>query len=358
MDTDFRKECENSNIKFSIIVPVYNVEKFLRESLDSIVAQTLKDFEVICVNDGSTDNSLEILKEYANNDSRIKVISQENQGQGVARNNAIDIAQGKYLLFVDPDDWIETNALEQIWNKAEATDANIVQFNYEIYNDLTKKRKQRIIHKLAQKKYAYNLKKKGFFNWHIFKKGMFRDFCLAIWNRAYRTDFIKMNDIKFAPNKHGEDHIFTIKSLILSERVFYLNKILYHYRNRANSSVNIASVNNFSAFENIKILKEFLQNENLLISLQNEFEEYKLENLACHYRCIPNNDMQNYLNLCQDILSKQEYLKFLDIVNNVKLSQKEKIFSLKNNKIGGQKFKVLTILGLSINLNKPKMRGV
>ena len=109
MGSDFRKKYENLNIKFSIIIPVYNVEKFLRESLDSIVAQTFKDFEVICVNDGSTDNSLEILKEYANNDSRIKVISQENQGQGVARNNAIDIAQGKYLLFVDPDDFIESN---------------------------------------------------------------------------------------------------------------------------------------------------------------------------------------------------------------------------------------------------------
>ena len=142
---------KDSSIKFSIIVPVYNVEKFLRESLDSIISQTLKDFEVICVNDGSTDNSLDILEEYAKNDSRFKIISQENQGQGIARNKAIDIAQGKYLLFVDPDDWIETNALEQIWNKAEATDANIVQFNYEIYNDLTQKRKQRIIHKLAQK---------------------------------------------------------------------------------------------------------------------------------------------------------------------------------------------------------------
>lgn len=130
MDTDFRKECENSNIKFSIIVPVYNVEKFLRESLDSIVAQTLKDFEVICVNDGSTDNSLEILKEYANNDSRIKVISQENQGQGVARNNAIDIAQGKYLLFVDPDDFIESNTLEVLYNKFHETDVDIIQFDY------------------------------------------------------------------------------------------------------------------------------------------------------------------------------------------------------------------------------------
>lgn len=188
---------KDSSIKFSIIVPVYNVEKFLRESLDSIISQTLKDFEVICVNDGSTDNSLEILKEYANNDSRIKVISQENQGQGVARNNAIDIAQGKYLLFVDPDDFIESNTLEVLYNKFHETDVDIIQFDYVIYNDLTKKRKQRIIHKLAQKKYAYNLKKKGFFNWHIFKKGMFRDFGLAIWNRAYRTDFIKMNDVLY-----------------------------------------------------------------------------------------------------------------------------------------------------------------
>lgn len=354
----FRNAYDNSLIKFSIIVPVYNVERFLQECLDSIVAQTLKDFEVICINDGSADNSLTILNEYATKDSRFKVISQTNQGQGIARNEAIKLAQGKYLLFVDPDDWIEPNTLEQVWKRAESTEANVVQFNYETYNDLTKKRKERITHKLAQNKYRYNLKKLGFFNWHTFKKGMFRELGLAIWNRAYRTDFIKMNNIEFAPNKHGEDHIFTIKSLILAKKIYYLNKTLYHYRNRANSSVNIASANNFSAFENIKLLQKFLQKENLLDSLQNEFEEYKLENLAHHYCCIPNNEMQNYLNLCKKMLSKQEYQKFLYIVNNVKLSQTEKFFSLKNNKIGGQKYKVLTILGLSINLNKPKMRGV
>ena len=117
---------EDSVIKFSIIVPVYNVELFLRECLDSIENQTFKGFEVICINDGSTDGSLSILQEYAAKDSRFKVISQENQGQGVARNNGIDIAQGEYLLFIDPDDFIEPNMLEIIYKKFQQTDAEIV----------------------------------------------------------------------------------------------------------------------------------------------------------------------------------------------------------------------------------------
>ena len=97
--------------KFSIIIPVYNVEKYLVECLESIVNQSFKDFEVICVNDGSTDNSLEILQKYAENDERFKVLNQENQGQGIARNNALNIANGEYILFVDPDDFIELNML-------------------------------------------------------------------------------------------------------------------------------------------------------------------------------------------------------------------------------------------------------
>ena len=89
--------------KFSIIVPVYNVEKYLKECLDSIVNQTFGDFEIICINDESTDSSLDILKEYSEHDSRFVVISQKNQGQGVARNKGINLAKGEYVLFVDPD---------------------------------------------------------------------------------------------------------------------------------------------------------------------------------------------------------------------------------------------------------------
>ncbi len=95
-----------SNIKVSVIVPVFNVEAYLNESLDSILNQTLNDIEIICINDGSTDNSLNILETYAKKDKRIKIISKENEGQGVARNVGLDDAQGEYISFVDSDDFI------------------------------------------------------------------------------------------------------------------------------------------------------------------------------------------------------------------------------------------------------------
>ena len=95
--------------KVSIILPVYNVEKYLSQCLDSIVNQTLKDFECICINDGSPDNSLAILKEYASKDSRIKIINQENKGQSSARNVGMNFSKGKYIAFIDSDDWISTD---------------------------------------------------------------------------------------------------------------------------------------------------------------------------------------------------------------------------------------------------------
>lgn len=98
--------------KVSIIVPVYNVEKYLKRCLDSLVNQTLKDIEIICVNDGSTDGSLAILDEYVRNDDRIVVINQENSGQSVARNRGIDVAKGEYIGFVDSDDWVSEDYLK------------------------------------------------------------------------------------------------------------------------------------------------------------------------------------------------------------------------------------------------------
>ena len=157
MGNTFRKEYNKSeyyikesfkNPKLSVIIPVYNVEKYLRECLDSLVCQTLKEFEIICVNDASTDNSLEILERYARNDARFIIISQENQGPGVARNNAIDIAKGEYIVFVDPDDWIETNALEKIYNHFKKTNADVVQFNYKECSKKLELNRKTLIEKL------------------------------------------------------------------------------------------------------------------------------------------------------------------------------------------------------------------
>ena len=112
--------------KVSIIVPVYNVEKYLRKCLDSLINQTLKDIEIICINDGSTDKSLEILEEYKNRDSRIILLNQENSGQSIARNNGIKKATGEYIGFVDPDDWVENNMIKCLIDEIKSEKVDLV----------------------------------------------------------------------------------------------------------------------------------------------------------------------------------------------------------------------------------------
>ena len=111
--------------KISIVVPVYNVEQYLKEALDSLVNQTMKDLEFVCVDDGSTDKSLEILKQYAEKDPRFVIISQQNQGAGIARNNGLKAVSGKYVTYLDPDDWFELNAMEVLYQKLQEVQSNL-----------------------------------------------------------------------------------------------------------------------------------------------------------------------------------------------------------------------------------------
>ena len=121
-------------MKISIVVPVYNVEKYLSKCLESLISQTLADIEIICINDGSTDKSLEILENYASKDNRVKIINQENQGVSTARNNGLACANGEYVTFVDSDDWLESNSCEELYNKAIQTNSDIVLFShYDVF---------------------------------------------------------------------------------------------------------------------------------------------------------------------------------------------------------------------------------
>ena len=111
--------------KISVIIPVYNVERFLKKCLESVINQTLSDLEIICINDGSTDKSLSILNSFAQKDNRIIVINQDNQGQSCARNAGLSIATGKYIGFVDSDDWIDLDFYEKLYNTAKKYNADI-----------------------------------------------------------------------------------------------------------------------------------------------------------------------------------------------------------------------------------------
>ena len=127
--------------KISIIVPFYNTEKYIERCLTSLVNQTVSDIEIVCINDGSNDNSLEIVKTFANKDLRIKILEQENLKQGAARNNGTKIAVGEYIGFVDSDDWVDLDYFEKLYNAAKKYNSDIaLATNVRIGNGKTKKR--------------------------------------------------------------------------------------------------------------------------------------------------------------------------------------------------------------------------
>lgn len=130
---------ENKMPKVSIIIPVFNVECYLQECLDSVVNQTLKDIEIICIDDGSTDSSLKILQKYKKQDNRIILLTQENKGAHLARTTALKIAKGEYIGFIDSDDWIDLDFFETLYNKAIEENADIVRTKIKIIEDNVEK---------------------------------------------------------------------------------------------------------------------------------------------------------------------------------------------------------------------------
>ena len=338
----------------SIIVPIYNTENYLEECLNSLINQTFKDIEIICINDGSTDNSLEILKAYAKKDTRIKIFSQVNQGQGIARNKGIQIAKGEYILFVDPDDYINHKTCEILYNTFKKTKANIIQFDYENLYENQSLKKSRTLSKEAQEigincvitpNQFYNTPKA-----YLCLYGL----RLMAWDKAYSLDFIKENHIHFAPNKYAEDHIFTIMSTINTDKIYYLNKQLYIYRCRPNSAVNKISDDNFCIFDNFRYITKFLENKNLLEKLSKEFIIYKSQIIQCHFQNISEKKKTEYIEKAKEFLPENDFRKFTQRIKYGNRSLWEFIFSLKNKIINGRKCKTLTILGFEFKIEKNK----
>ena len=334
--------------KFSIIIPVYNVEEYLEECLESIVNQSFKDFEVICVNDGSTDNSLEILQKYAENDERFKVLNQENQGQGIARNNALNIANGEYILFVDPDDFIELNMLEVLNERLDVQNVDVAFFDYQIFGENTKTKIVRFMDEMKNT-LNLNINDNFIFNWQELVKDNFRYTAMMVWNKVYSNKFLKENHIQFAPNKHAEDHIFSISATLLANKISYIKKTLYYYRKRSDSSVNKVSENNFCIFENIAIVADFLKQNNLYKKYEHDFRNYIVNLCVYHCNKIPTALLSTYIKKTKQLLSHKEFSTFKKKIKG-DFSLLEKLFSIKNLNIPGKTGKYLTILGYTIRL--------
>ncbi|MBQ8870700.1 MAG: glycosyltransferase [Alphaproteobacteria bacterium] len=212
--------------KISVIIPIYNVEKFLPQCLDSILAQTLNDLEVICVNDGSPDNCSQILSDYAKKDSRIVVMEQKNKGVCAARNAAIKIANAEYIGFVDPDDWIESDFYQNLYEKAKVYDADIVGTGFCSVRNNYKK----TMYSVREIKTALTVEEK----FKIFKMPENN----YIWNKIYKKSVIIDNEIFFLEGICYEDIIWSSQVMEFSKLALMIPTIGYNYRYNNNSIVN------------------------------------------------------------------------------------------------------------------------
>lgn len=215
--------------KVSILVPIFNVEKYLKDCLNSLINQTLKDIEIICINDGSTDNSLEIINEYAQKDNRIKVINKSNSGYGDSMNKGLEIATGEYIGIVESDDFVKDTMFEELCNLAFSNNLDIVKSDFYYY--ITKNNVSRQAGKIKK-----NINK-------VFSAKddlSILKLMPTIWSAIYRRKFLEENNIKFLPTFGAsyQDTSFAFKALVSAQRIMFTNKAYLYYRqDNENSSV-------------------------------------------------------------------------------------------------------------------------
>lgn len=212
--------------RITVVIPVYNVEKYLKECLDSVLNQTFPDWEAVCVNDGSTDGSAAILDEYASKDGRFKIITQANGGLSSARNTGIKAAKGDYVLFLDSDDWLEPNALETISENLEGED--MLCFSGCRYFEETKSFNPP--DELLEKVYESGM---DYYNENALQHRDFAFVCVVL--RAYKRTFLIENGLRFKEGIFHEDNLFTPLTCFYAGKVRVFNECLYDYRVRFNS---------------------------------------------------------------------------------------------------------------------------
>ena len=258
--------------RISVLIPVYNASDFLNDSISGLLNQTFEDFELVCVNDGSKDNSLEILNEFAAKDGRVKVFDKPNGGCGSARNRALDEAKGDYIYFFDPDDEISKDALKETYRSAVYNDSDMVIFKANvIIND-------EISNERVYFNFDKTLKNRNFerstFDYHDVM-GLVFNGDLAPWAKLYKKELLdSYDDFRFNVGVAFDDVPFHVKSMIRAKRMSFVNKCLYHYRLDNENSVNNTSSNGFDIFKIFDILEEFIKSEGVYDEFEYEFNRF------------------------------------------------------------------------------------
>lgn len=288
--------------RVSVVIPIYNVEEYLEEALESVVNQTLKDIEIILINDGSTDKSLEIAEKYKSKDERIRLINQENSGLSIARNIGIENSNGKYLYFLDSDDYLELETLKKCFSICEKNDLDLIYFDAVPFLDKIKK----IFNEEYYSKFGIIKEEKIYtgeeFLYECLKKNKYTT---PVWLYFFRKEILE--GLRFYPKIYHEDILFTPLLLERVKKMIYIPKKFYKRRYRENSIMTKKV-----SLENIKgiyiALQELEKNTTLKIEKILKEGYNQIVNLS-----IINNFENNYYYL-ETLKNYQKYLTWKTIL--------------------------------------------
>ena len=298
-------------IKVSVIIPVYNVEPYLKEALDSVINQTLREIEIICIDDCSTDNSYNILEEYAKKDDRITIIkNEENLGVGISRNKGIKLSNGEYIGFVDGDDYIANNYFEALYNTAKKYGSD-VSYTLNLYRDINGELVKYInIYDFFPKEEIKKFNIEGSNNINIINNRYGnKDYAfVVVWNKIFKKSFLEKNNLYFMEIKaRSGDADFYYRVLFNDPKSSYNHSVIYYYRDNNLSIVNISKIE-----DNIKALKH----------LENSIKYYKEKNNILYLKYLYMTIWEDiYMLFGQSLYSSKFYDHIISIINEFELDK-------------------------------------
>ena len=332
--------------KISIIIPIFNAKNYLVECLNSIVNQTLKEIEIICINDGSNDNSLEIIFRYSI-DNRIIIIDKPNTGYGDSMNIGLDFSIGEYIGIIEPDDFADVYMFEYLYKFTENGIIDIVSSNYIYF--WNKKKKKSVQYKFMKSMYNKIINPIEFPFIFLINP--------AIWSRIYKADMLIKNNIRFlaTPGASYQDTSFFLKTIFKSNNIFYINKhFLYYRQTNPNSSVHNKSLKKrLYLHRELKEADKYLKKDlKRFYKIEKYYNTRKIMSLIWNLNKIEKKDIRNYMkilyNYIYNILNRENYL-----YNRFKKFDLKILNYLKN--YGDEITSDIFIYSKSYNLTKPKI---
>ena len=260
--------------KISVIVPVYNTADYIGSCLESILKQTLDDIEVIVINDGSTDDSLDIIEDFAGRDERILFRSKEHSGLSDSRNLGIELACGDYLAFIDSDDWIDGDALEKLYKHAQDKSADLVLFRYRFYEDTGRTRETKPLEKFLNYG-GENIT----LNTCPGLMSISTSSCVKLFSRK----MVKKYNITYPPGLNYEDWPFCYMAYYHAENIALLDESLYNYRTRSNSIISLCDSVMFDYFKIFSIIEDFFNKHPVSAPVIHRYAQKKISTLLILY---------------------------------------------------------------------------